>query len=133
MLGNVFKAFRINMKKFFKNPWMRIWLLCSFLWIVGFNVWCYYSWEKKASVAKLLLGQQEEVSVSSVFNGGYDRENRIKYDRYWMMYGFYGFERLDSQFGIYWFSISCFGPSLVGLIFIYGLRWIIVGFKSQTT
>jgi hypothetical protein len=119
------------MKKFFKNPWMRIWLLCSFLWIVGFNVWCYYSWEKTASVAKLLLAQQEEAGVT--FSHEVSMENSRKYKGYWLMYGVYGFDSLDSQFGIYWFSISCFGPSLVGLIFIYGLRWIIVGFKSQTT
>ena len=132
----MFKAIRINMKKFFKNPWMRIWLLCSFLWIVGFNVWCYYSWEKTASVAKLLLAQQEEAGVT--YSREVSSENRIKYDNYWLFYVTKGsfsfsFSVLESQFGIHWFYISCFGPSVVGLIFIYGLRWIIVGFKSQTT
>ena len=34
------------MKKLFRSPWIRIWLLLSFFWTSGFHLWAYMSWEK---------------------------------------------------------------------------------------
>ena len=49
-----------NTKGMFKSPWLRIWLVCSFLWLVGFNVWSYWRWEEMAAVNILLLDQAKE-------------------------------------------------------------------------
>jgi hypothetical protein len=55
----VIRLFR-SISGMFRNPWMRTWMLCSALWIIGFNVWSYQRWEKMAAVSLLLINQEIE-------------------------------------------------------------------------
>ena len=119
----------------FKNPWIRIWLLASFLWLVGFNVWSYQRWEKMSAVSIMLLEQEVEAGRMTEKEIYWTNRKYTKYYNYWWWLspsGYYPFAS-SSWLGqnIWWYCIWSFGPVVVGLITVIGTKWIFRGFKES--
>jgi len=100
----------------FKNPWIRIWLLASFLWLVCFNIWAYQRWEKKAAYALPLLEENAK------------RNGTVPNPYYILQYSSYK-NWVDKN--LEWFWGCNLGPLGVSLVMVLGIDWIAKGFRQK--